>query len=246
MQTKDIVIDGDIIIHLVCKANVYDSNFEDAKELNNAKIDMKVYKKHFKQIVADWVGIAEVESVFYKYKIGKTKVILSGKSNFRYDIFPEYKAKRKPSEGVMKKLKKWARKYYTEAVGCEADDVIAYYVRKGALGFSFDKDLIYGVAGRWFDVHHSRNTWHTTTKKEAEHFFKCQILAGDGVDGIPSIKGVGLKTAEKLLSEHGDSYDDIVSIFEAKGYTKEYMITMSRLVSMSQWSPKKGIVLWEL
>lgn len=255
---KDIIIDGDIIIHLVCNSRAYQSDLDGCSLRGSKKEDLTKYKDHYKQIVRDWVTIAEVESICYGWVLGETKVIISGKENFRYDIYPEYKKDRKPSTGLMKRLKKWARKYYIEAVGCEADDVIAYYVRKGALGFSFDKDLIYGVKGRWFDVYYDRQYWVNTTAHEAEHFFKKQVLAGDDVDGIPSLAGIRLIKAEKLLRKYGDSWDTILEIFKnpnlipsakgsprAESYTKKYMVTMTRLVCMSQWTPKKGIKLWK-
>jgi 5'-3' exonuclease len=136
------------------------------------------------------------------------------------------------------------KKYHFEP-HTEADDIVAHYVSKGALGFTTDKDLFKGVKGIWYNCHYAHRCWVRTTKKEAEHFFKSQVLAGDSTDGIPSIAGEGLITAEKLMKKYGSSWDDILGIFKDKGYDKQYMITMTRLVCMSQWSPKKGIKLWK-
>lgn len=36
-----------------------------------------------------------------------------------------------------------------------------------------------------------------------DHFVKAKALAGDASDGIPGIDGVGLKTAAKIIGEHG-------------------------------------------
>ena len=36
-----------------------------------------------------------------------------------------------------------------------------------------------------------------------DHFVRSKALAGDTSDGIPGVKGVGLKTAAKILREHG-------------------------------------------
>ena len=254
---RDVVIDSDHILFSVTESKQYKSDFDNACDLEDDEFDFKTYKKHFMKIVEDYVTTAEVESICYKWKIGKVKVIMSDHRNFRYDIFPEYKSKRPPSPKLRKKLKKWAMKKYHYEPNTEADDVVAYYVRKGAIGFTTDKDLLYGVSGKWFNCHYAHMCWVTTNDKDAEYFFKKQVLAGDSGDGIPSIKGVGLKTADSLMQMYGDSWDSILAIFKNKhmvlgktnrkeSYSKKYMITMTRLVCMSQWSPKKGIVLWEL
>lgn len=248
-KTKDVIIDADHILFYVTEANKYNSKLgEDSVALNDEKIDLKPYKKHFKSIVDEYVKIAETESIFYGWKLGEVKVILSDKTNFRYEIFPEYKNKRPSSPPLRKKLKKWAMKKYIVEPNTEADDVVAYYVRKGGLGFTTDKDLLLGVEGRWFNCHHKHLTWSTTEAHDADKFFKMQVLAGDGVDGIPSIKGVGLPTAKKLMDSvsGGWFWHSILEIFKSKGYDINYMVTMARLVSMSQWSPKKGVELWRI
>jgi 5'-3' exonuclease len=241
---KDIIIDADHIAFFVAESKTYKNSL--GGKLVNEKVDMKPYKEHFKEIIQEYIEIAEVESIAHDWTIGKVKVVLSDVTNFRYDLYPHYKNKRPEENMVRSKLRKWARKKYICVENTEADDVVAYYVRKGGIGFTTDKDLYMGVEGLWYNTHHMARRWATTTSEEAEYFFKCQILAGDGVDGIPSIKGVGLATAKKLLKEYGDSYNDIVRIFEDYGYDKDYMITMARLVSMAQWSKKKGIKLWQL
>lgn len=242
---RDIIIDADHIVFLVCEARMYKDDDElDGETLS--KIPFKQYTKHFRAIVEDYILTAEVESICYNWKLGKVRVIMSDKTNFRYKVYPEYKAKRPPSSKLRKKLRKWAMKEFHFEPNTEADDVVAYYVRKGGLGFTTDKDLLKGVKGRWFNCHYMHRTWGNTTKEEAEHFFKCQVLAGDAVDGIPSIKGVGIKTAMKFLKDHGSDWESIEKIFLNKGYDRDYMITMARLVSMSQWSPKKGVKLWKI
>jgi len=250
MKTRDIIIDADHILFLVAHSKTYQSGFDEILDGDDdwgddPKIDMKPYKEHFKSIVRDYVETAEVESICYNWNIGKVRVVISDKRNFRYDIYPEYKAKRAEKSEILSKLKKWAMKKYQVEPNTEADDVVAYYVRKGGLGFTTDKDLFAGVAGIWFNSHYKHRSWIKTSEKDAEHFFKMQVLAGDSVDEIPALSGVGLPTAKKLLDKHGDSWDDILRIYLDRGYTKEYMVTMTRLVCMSQWTPKHGVRLWE-
>ncbi|WBC28507.1 RNaseH [Thiohalocapsa phage LS06-2018-MD03] len=256
-KIRDVVIDADHILYRVVHSKAHSSEIGGSSLSDSGEDDLEPYKEHFKQIVEDYITIAEVESIFYKWTIGDVRVILSDKTNFRYEIFPEYKKSRPKSTGLMKQLKKWARIYYHFEPNTEADDVVAYYVREeGAIGFTEDKDLLYGVAGKWYNAHYSHQCWVKTNKKNALRFFKQQVLAGDPVDDIPSLAGVGMATADKLLNKYGEDWEDIKSIFKdptkvlgkvnrKQSHNKKYMVTMTRLVCMSQWSPKKGIVLWE-
>lgn len=256
MKKRDIVIDADHILFFVAKANKYKSGFDD--ECNDDddcnwgnevdSFDLEPYIEHFKNIIDDYILTAEVESICYKWTIGKVRVILSDSTNFRYGLYPEYKHNRKniPKDEVLEKLKAWARKEYTVIKNCEADDVVAYYVRKGGIGFTTDKDLYKGVNGIWFNTHQAHRCWVRTSKEDADKFFKMQCLAGDSVDGIPALPRVGLTTAEKLMNKYGWDWDNMLKIYKDRGFDKKYFVTMVRLVCMSQWTPKKGIKLWKL
>ncbi len=253
MKTRDLIIDADHILFSVTESKAYKDGLDGERV---GKIDLKPYKEHFKSIVAEYILIAEVESIAYNWTIGKVRVILSDNRNFRYDIFPEYKCNRPTTPEIRKRLKKWAMKKYHFEPNTEADDVVAYYVKKGGLGFTTDKDLFKGVAGIWYNAHYMHKCWYRTNETDAEVFFKQQVLGGDSGDDIPSIEGVALIKAKKLMDKFGYSWDSILSIFQDKtkvlgkvhrtnAYSKKYMIIMARLVSMTQWTPKKGITLWE-
>jgi len=251
MKTRDLIIDADHITYLVSESRTYKNNFDvcddyDDIDLEEVEVEFKQYKKHFKAIVKDYILTAKCAGIAYGWTIGAVKVIMSAETNFRFRLYPEYKNGRTSTNEVRTKLKAWARKKYIAIDNTEADDVVAYYVRKGGLGVTTDKDLYKGVEGVWFNSHYKHRDWLVCNKKDAEYFFKCQILAGDGVDGIPSLPRVGLPTADKLMKNHGSSYENIVKIFKMRGFTRQYMITMARLVCMSQWTPKKGIVLWDI
>jgi len=250
LKTRDLIIDADHILFLVAHSKSYDSGFDEILESDDdwgedAKIDMRPYKEHFKAIVKDYELTAEVESICYGWELGKTRVIISDDTNFRYDLYPEYKASRTEKSEVLSKLKKWAKKKYQCEPNTEADDVVAYYVRKGGVGVTTDKDLLYGVAGIWYNSHFKHKCWIRTNKKDALYFFKCQSLAGDTVDEIPALPRVGLATARKLLKKYGEKWSDILRVYKDYGFDKEYMVMNTRLVCMTQWSPKKGIKLWE-
>ena len=248
MKKRDLIIDADHIAYLVSESRTYKSGFDEIDEDEGgdtlAEVGMEQYTNHFKSIVDDYILTAKCGGIAYGWDIGDVKVIMSDETNFRFELYPEYKKGRVSQNEVRTKLKAWARDEYICEPNTEADDVVAYYVRKGGVGITTDKDLYKGVEGIWYNAHYMHKSFSTCNKEDAEYFFKCQILGGDGVDGIPSLPKVAIKTAEKLMTKHGSSYNDIVKIFKTKGFDEDYMLTMARLVCMSQWTPKKGILLW--
>jgi len=153
---RDVCIDSDHILYSVTESNDYKGNLGGR---GIGKIDLTPYKEHFKRIVDDYVTTAEIESICYGWTIGKVRVILSDHTNFRYELFPEYKSGRPPPPKLRKRLKKWAMKEYHFEPNTEADDVVAYYVRKGGIGFTTDKDLFNGVEGLWFNCHYKHRCW---------------------------------------------------------------------------------------
>ena len=159
-------------------------------------------------------------------------------TSFRNDIYPPYKANREPAPPELER--QFAQcKTYTQALGIvshghprfEADDLIGTLVERGrAAGMpstiiSRDKDLAQLV---------DRNDvfWDFAGKGRigygqiAEFFGVCpeQIadflaLAGDAVDNIPGVPGVGKKTAAALLDHFDDLdviYDNLHRIHEVK------------------------------
>ena len=249
IKTKDVYIDADHILYEIASppAKAFKSSLG-GKSLKqtDAKGDLKKLKRAFKDRVDEYTKIAEVQSIAYDWTIGDTHVIISDKSNFRYDVFPAYKADRKgrPVTEHFASLRKWARKKFAPKQHIEADDVVAYWIAKGAIGFSGDKDILRGVAGMMFDTYYSRRHWVYTSDEEARRFNLIQYVMGDLGDGIVGIDGVAEITAIKLLDEHGWNWQGVVQSYFAKGYTAKDAILTRRLTSLKQWHPKKGLKLF--
>lgn len=154
-------------------------------------------------------------------------------TSFRNEIYPEYKAQRDlpPPELEAQQDDCLAM---TEAMGFaaaaserfEADDLIATALAKcRAPGLDFvvvspDKDLAQLVAAdvRLFDF--AKDQWYDAAGVERkfgvrpDQIVDFLALAGDAVDNIPGVKGVGPKTAAALLSELG-SLDGIYANLDA-------------------------------
>jgi len=132
-------------------------------------------------------------------------LFLTGKDNFRCQVFPEYKAfrKDKPRPKWEQALKNHLKDQWDAQIvnGMEADDAcgIAQY------GSPKDKTIL---------IHHDKDLnqlagWHYNFVKKEKYYvdeemgitwFLTQLLMGDRTDGIPGIDGIGPVKAAKLLS----------------------------------------------
>ncbi|MBQ9818495.1 MAG: DNA polymerase I [Proteobacteria bacterium] len=154
-------------------------------------------------------------------------------TKFRSELYPEYKAQREAPPEALQLQFPWFRKITDalgirayEACGFEADDVIATLTRQArqndwhVIIASSDKDLMQLVE-RVDDVDTvvmldamakagSKNYHAVTIDNVLERFQVAPdrvadvlALAGDTVDNIPGCKGIGEKTAGKLIAEYG-------------------------------------------
>jgi DNA polymerase I len=149
---------------------------------------------------------------------------------FRHEIFPEYKANRDaPPEDLIPQfglIKEYVKTYPIVAVdkkGYEADDVIATLVKQyknekdmQIFIVSSDKDLMQLVDDNVFlyDTMKNKIMKHDSVIEKfgvgPDKVVDVQSLCGDATDNIPGIKGVGPKTAAKLIQE----YDTLEGVFE--------------------------------
>lgn len=231
---------------------------EDGSTNGKYKEPLKPYKQKFKMLIDE---VIEEIAVNFPGQVAGVEVCLSDpKTNFRYDIFPDYKAGRPPRSKLNKRLSKWALKKFGYVKGIEADDRVAHLVREeNYIGASMDKDLWRGVEGDWFNVHYMRRCFTTCSPMEARNFNLIQTLTGDRDDNIPGIHGVAEKTAIKLLDKYGWHWDGVVAAYEnadkpeapgskkrvSLGLTKEDAILARKLICMRQWHPDTGVTIWQ-
>ncbi|WP_300530705.1 DNA polymerase I [Maricaulis sp.] len=146
----------------------------------------------------------------------------SGKS-FRNDLYPQYKAHRPPApEDLVPQfsiIRDATRAFGTPCIemeNYEADDIIATYARmaeaKGAdvTIVSSDKDLMQLVSDRvsMFDAMKNKRIQAPEVMEKfgvgPDKVIDIQSLAGDSVDNVPGVPGIGVKTAALLINEYGD------------------------------------------
>ena len=200
MKFKKCFIDADSIIYKI------------AYKSRSVKEAKKTYDKAIEDIQWD----TNSDEVF---------VALRGEGNFRYDIEEDYKGHRSAKtadEALLarrKALDAYAYKLgHFKSDNCEADDVVSIWADAEEDKDSFviahiDKDIDM-VTG-----------WHYNFGKKTPVYYidddmgwlkLCtQMLTGDSTDNIKGIKGVGPKTAAKLLAEAHTSDAMLTIVTEA-------------------------------
>ena len=161
---------------------------------------------------AGWVDPTHLGVIFDKSEV-----------TFRKDFYAEYKSNRSdPPEDLIPQfpLIRHATRAFSipalEQGGYEADDLIATYARIAAEAgaevtiVGSDKDLFQLVGGlvTMLDPVKDKRIGPDEVFEKfgvgPEKMIDLQALAGDSVDNVPGVPGIGAKTAAQLLEEYGN------------------------------------------
>lgn len=216
--------------------------------------------------------LKRIERLIDEVEADDAFIILSDRRNFRYTIFPEYKANRKdgPRPLMLDDLRAMVVEeapYKTWLIeGLEADDVCG--IAAGTLMkagretviVSPDKDLLQ-IPGLVYQTipTNSRTKGKReivlVTEEDGDDFHMKQTLMGDTVDGYKGCPGIGPVKARKLIARWkaeqltpAERWEEIVKLYEASGLTSDEALVqarVSRILRVSDWDPvKKEPVLW--
>src|SRR5712692_6513266 len=159
---------------------------------------------------------------------------------FRDRIYPEYKAHRAPMPDDLQPQIPMIRQFLDAMrvpilgqVGFEADDIIATVAKAAASRdldvfiCTTDKDCRQLISDRvrMFNLRKKEvldrealwKDWEITP----EQVIDLQALVGDSVDNVPGVPGIGLKTAAKLLQEHGTLENILANIERIPGAKRQ-------------------------
>ncbi len=174
---------------------------------------------------------------------------------FRSQIYPEYKANRKPPPDDLDPqvercvaLLKQMRVPVLAVEGVEADDTIATVVRRmrrerpdlSIRIVSRDKDL-----GQLVDAQTTLFDPQAGTTLGVEQLFESKgvrpdqvvdmlALMGDPVDNVPGVRGIGVKTAAKLIGEFGSLDALLANLSQVKGKTGEAIAAQQGVLPLSR------------
>ena len=186
------------------------------------------------------------EYIAVAFDIGKT---------FRHEKYDYYKGKRDETPDDLKKQFPVAKKIltamgikYFELEGYEADDIIGTFSKKiseldeyTGLIVSSDKDLLQLITDdievkllKPKDyIRMNREVFLNTYGIEPIKMIDLKSLMGDASDNIPGVKGIGEKTAIKLLQEYGSLDGVYENIDKIKGATHDKLINDKENAYMS-------------
>ena len=235
---KTLFLDGDMLAYRAAFSNEVETKWDD--DVWTLQTDVQASLAYFDDFV---------EALCKKFNTDEYFVVFSPKTNFRYELFPEYKGnrkgKRKPlalSELITQVRK---RHMFMMADNMEADDLIGIMCTQSpdTIAISGDKDFA-TLPITWYNF--IRDETVTLTEEEANRNHLIQTLTGDATDGYAGLKGVGPKTALKLLDKHGWDWEGVVKIYESKDMTEEDALLTARLAYiLRKENIKEGkIVLW--
>jgi len=142
---------------------------------------------------------------------------------FRNELYPQYKAHRPPAPddlipqfALIREAVHAFELPCLEQTGFEADDLIATYARQASARgarttiVASDKDLMQLVSER-VELYDTMKDRRLGVPEVIEKFgvppdkvVEVQALAGDSVDNVPGVPGIGIKTAAQLITDYGD------------------------------------------
>ena len=154
---------------------------------------------------------------------GLAVIFDAGSRSFRNEIYGEYKAHRpEPPEDLIPQfqmIREATRAFNLPCIeleNYEADDIIATYAKQAREAgievtiVSSDKDLmqLVGEGVTMLDPMKDRSIGPDEVVEKfgvpPEKVVEVQALAGDSVDNVPGVPGIGIKTAAQLIAEYGD------------------------------------------
>lgn len=151
-------------------------------------------------------------------------------NNFRFKIYPEYKAGRAEKP----RWKDWIfdyllDKYKAEVVPLhEADDALAMYQTEDTVCVSIDKDLLQ-IPGAHYNF--VKQEWQYVEEFEGLVWFYRQVLMGDSTDNIPGLFRIGLARSAKLLQgceTEFELWEKVKEIYEEHSVPIEMAIRNAR------------------
>lgn len=164
--------------------------------------------------------------------------------SFRKDLDPRYKANRGEMPEDLQQQVPYIKEFTDllgipriDVQGFEADDVIGSYVKWGEANdfevviVSADKDFAQVISEKTvmldtmksitYDIIGVKEKWGVAPYQ----FIDYLALIGDSSDNIPGVRGVGPKTAQKLIAEYGDLDRIYENVDKVKGSLHTKLVT---------------------
>jgi len=238
---KIVLVDGNNLLFRSYYATIYTGNM-----MKNSKGFPTNALYGFVNMINKIINEEKPEYMLVALDIGKT---------FRHDSYGDYKAGRAETPEELKTQIEFSTKLmdamgisHSSCLGYEADDIIGTMCKKASsndyevLIVSSDRDLLQLINDNVSVKLLKTNDFKLLNK----HNFKEQYnidpnkvidlkgLQGDASDNIPGVKGIGEKTALKLIEEYGSIENIYVNIDKIKGKLKDKLLEFKDDAFMSK------------
>ena len=229
---KVILVDGNNLMFRSYYATAYSGNI-----MKNSKGFPTNGLFGFVNMITKIINEEEPNYIVVAFDVGKT---------FRHEQYNDYKGGRIETPDELKRQFPVAKEIltamgmkYLEVPGYEADDIIGTYAKMidenpeyEGLIVSSDKDLLQLISKevkvkllKTKDyIMMDETTFMENYGVEPARMTDLKGLMGDASDNIPGVKGIGEKTAIKLLSEYHDLENLYKNIDNIKGTTQKKLI----------------------
>lgn len=238
-----LLIDGDLLLYKATSASETEIRWDETNHVLFSNV-----------VEAYDMFVSQLNAIRMKLDSSQVRIAFTKGASFRSKLYEPYKA---PRQGTRKPLCFGRVRDRIESEfpcysypGLEADDVLGIWATNGNLDncivVSEDKDLK-TIPCKLY----RQNELTQITEEEADYNFMFQTLTGDVTDGYPGCKGIGAKTAEKILGEDRDIaklWPKVVACYEHAKMTEEDALVqarMARILRASDWdAATKEVKLW--
>jgi len=246
-----LIIDADSILHSASyfpEGSVMEFP-DEASQIEEAKFRVNNKIMEIQNNVEQW------------FNITNCLMFVGGKNNFRYKIYPEYKAHRTTKNPLIPIIKEYIiEQGAITSDGGEADDYVidAVNLCKGnCVIAAIDKDVLYHAPNIPFYDYRGHDDvlgeWKMIDERESRWLRACQLIIGDSGDGIKGAVGLGEKYCFLNLHEDMTNYQYIKNIFigyikSTKGdvaLAKEKMKLNYKLLKLHSQDDLKNILTWK-
>lgn len=199
-----LLIDGDIVAYR-CAASVEPSKKAEPRTLT-------AEETQFEREIAIARCDTLMRELIHTTQADTYTCFLSGKGNFRYQVYPEYKANRKDT--IDPRFRKDCKDFLVQewnavySEGCEADDLLGIAQTPDSCIASIDKDLLM-IPGQHYNWVRDEKVF-VDEIDGIKHLYK-QMIIGDKADNIFGVVGLGPVKAAKAI-DHLESEEEMIQV----------------------------------
>ena len=195
-----------------------------------------------------------LDSILEKVNATEYRAFLTGATNFRKTVYPEYKANRvAPKPQFLQECRDHAVKFLNAEIapeGLEADDSLGINQTDDTIICSLDKDLLM-IPGQHFQWAIRGKNWEKPdtfleqTELEGMRLFFKQCIKGDPSDNIKGIKGMGDAKANAVLNNIHEPQQMFNKVRQLYGNDEEFIMNATVLWIMRKEDETFGDVYGE-